>query len=67
MNKLHRIAVLAGVLSWTIGLTAGDNDGEPSWSLKSNLLYDATLTPNIGLEARTSKRTSMQVFYGLHP
>ena len=67
MNKLHRIAVLAGVLSWTIGLTAGDNDGEPSWSLKTNLLYDATLTPNIGLEARTSNRTSMQVFYGLHP
>ena len=39
----------------------------PRWSLKTNLLYDATLTPNIGVEAVTGNRTSMQVFYGLHP
>ncbi len=40
---------------------------QPVWSLKNNLLYDATLTPNIGAEVRTGSRTSLQAFYGLNP
>jgi len=40
---------------------------EPHWSLKNNLLYDATLTPNIGVEVVTDSANSLQLFYGLHP
>ncbi len=36
-------------------------------SLKNNLLYDATLTPNIGVEVMTDSHNSLQLFYGFHP
>ena len=36
-------------------------------SVKNNLLYDATLTPNIGVEAAVGQRSSLQLFYGLNP
>ena len=36
-------------------------------SLKHNLLYDATLTPNLGLEVVVGQRSSLQLFYGLNP
>ena len=36
-------------------------------ALKTNLLYDATATPNLGMEVGIGKKHSMQVFYGLHP
>lgn len=36
-------------------------------ALKTNLLYDATTTPNIGLEIGVGKKTTAQVFYGLNP
>ena len=36
-------------------------------SVKNNLLYDATLTPNLGVEAAVGKRSSVQLFYGLNP
>ena len=39
----------------------------PSWSIKNNLLYDATLTPNIGLELRIAPRSTIQAFYGINP
>lgn len=35
--------------------------------LKTNLLYDATATPNIGMEIGVGQKHSFQVFYGLHP
>lgn len=40
---------------------------QPTWSIKNNLLYDATLTPNIGLEFRIGPRSTLQAFYGLNP
>ena len=36
-------------------------------ALKTNLLYDAAATPNLGLEMGVGKKHSVQVFYGLHP
>ena len=36
-------------------------------ALKTNLLYDATATPNVGMEIGVGKKHSFQVFYGLHP
>lgn len=34
--------------------------------IKTNLLYDATTTPNIGLEISTCKKQTAQIFYGLN-
>lgn len=36
-------------------------------AVKTNLLYDATLTPNIGAEVGLGKRSTAQLFYGLNP
>lgn len=36
-------------------------------AVKTNLLYDATTTPNIGAELQTGRHTSLQVVYGLNP
>lgn len=39
----------------------------PTGSIKNNLLYDATLTPNIGLEVKIGSRSTFQIFYGINP
>ena len=36
-------------------------------ALKTNLLYDAIATPNLGLELGLGKKHSMQLYYGLNP
>lgn len=36
-------------------------------AVKTNLLYDATTTPNIGVEVGLGKRHTAQLFYGLNP
>lgn len=36
-------------------------------AIKTNLLYDATTTPNIGIEVGLGKRHTAQIFYGLNP
>ena len=55
------------MLTWAVSTTAQDQQYEPRWSIKNNLLYDAMLTPNIGVEVVTGSRSSVQLFYGLHP
>lgn len=39
----------------------------PTGSIKNNLLYDVTLTPNIGLEVKIGSRSTFQIFYGINP
>ena len=36
-------------------------------AVKTNLLYDATTTPNIGVEIGVGNKNTLQVFYGLNP
>lgn len=36
-------------------------------ALKTNLLYDATTTPNLGMEFGIGKKHTMQLVYGLNP
>lgn len=36
-------------------------------AIKTNLLYDATTTPNIGLEVGVGRRNTIQLFYGVNP
>lgn len=36
-------------------------------ALKTNLLYDATTTPNLGIEVGVGRRNTIQLFYGVNP
>jgi hypothetical protein len=36
-------------------------------AIKNNVLYDATTTPNIGVEVGVNDKTTAQLFYGLNP
>ncbi len=36
-------------------------------AIKTNTLYWATTTPNVGVEASVSKKSTVQLFYGLNP
>ena len=63
-----RIIMVSGLLAVAIGIRSQEQQQfEPRWSIKNNLLYDATLTPNLGLEVVTGRHSSAQLFYGLHP
>ncbi len=35
-------------------------------AVKNNLVYDALLTPNLGLELQTGERSTLQAFYGIN-
>lgn len=64
--KMALLAVAAaGVLHCpddTVSAVTSDN-----LALKTNLLYDAATTPNIGVEAGIGMKNSIQLFYGLNP
>lgn len=36
-------------------------------AVKTNLLYDAITTPNLGMEVSVGKKNTLQIFYGLNP
>ena len=36
-------------------------------AVKTNLLYDATTTPNLGIEFGVGRKNTFQIFYGLNP
>lgn len=36
-------------------------------AVKTNLLYDATTTPNVGIEMGLGKKSTAQIFYALNP
>ncbi len=62
MKYLHKwLGTLAVMLPLSLSADA------QQIAVKNNLLYDATLTPNLGVEVATGNRTSVQLFYGLHP
>lgn len=47
--------------------TATINKATAQVAVKTNLLYDATTTPNIGAELAVGKKHTIQLFYGLNP
>lgn len=70
-NRLSIAAVTVGILlvlafAWPSFSFAQSQSG-PEIALKSNILYDATTTPNIGIEIETGKKNTLQLFYGLNP
>lgn len=36
-------------------------------AVKSNLIFDAMTTPNLGMEVSVGRKSTLQVFYGLNP
>ena len=56
------MVVLTILLTGNIGIARAQQV-----ALKTNLLYDATTTPNIGAEMGIGKKSSVQLFYGLNP
>ena len=44
-----------------------DNYVSAQVAIKNNLLYDATTTPNLGIEVGVARRSSVQLVYGLNP
>ena len=65
MNKILRKTMMAFV---AILLMADIGSAQAQQiALKTNLLYDATTTPNIGVEMGVGQKHSVQLFYGLNP
>lgn len=59
IRRLLMFTILVGGLSWA---AVAQNV-----SLKTNLLYWSTVTPNLGLEASIARKHTVQLFYGLNP
>ena len=62
-SKLTRMVATAAVLLF-VGIPKVHAQ---QVALKTNLLYDATATPNLGMEIGVGKKHTFQVFYGLNP
>lgn len=62
MSNLRICSVMAVMLALMWTTTA-----QAQVALKTNLLYDASTTPNIGMEVGLGHRWSAQLFYGLNP
>lgn len=54
-------------LLWLFALLSCIGADAQTIGIKTNLLYDATLTPNLGAEVALGQRTTAQVVYGLNP
>lgn len=62
-RKILQRAWLLAVCLWAAGLSASAQNV----ALKTNLLYWATTTPNLGAEVSFARKHSVQLFYGLNP
>ena len=65
MRQIRPIIII--LLALAACFTATPKAQAQSVAVKTNLLYDATLTPNLGVEMGLGKRVTAQLFYGLNP
>lgn len=65
MRQIRPIIIM--ILAVAAYFTATPKAQAQSVAVKTNLLYDATLTPNLGVEMGLGKRTTAQLSYGLNP
>lgn len=62
VTKIHRVgAILCLVLLML------SNAASAQIAIKTNILYDATTTPNLGVEYGWGKRITTQLYYGINP
>ena len=59
MSKKHLLAIMMATLATSVT--------SQTTSLKNNLFYDVTMTPNIGIEQKIDSLSTVQLCYGLHP
>lgn len=59
MSKKHLLAIMMATLATSVT--------SQTTSLKNNLFYDVTMTPNIGIEQKIDSLSTVQLYYGLHP
>lgn len=60
-QRLLGVLTLGMAMAWSTAASAQHA------AFKTNLLYDASTTPNIGLEFVTGKKQTAQLVYGLNP
>ena len=63
-------AITASLLLLCLLLAVPDSHaGQPknNLAIKTNLLYDATTTPNLGFEVGAGRKNTFQAFYGINP
>lgn len=65
LNKQAAKTVLKGMAVMLIASFA--HTAHSQVAIKSNLLYDATTTPNLGIEIGVSKKNTIQLTYSLNP
>ena len=67
MKFRRLLAYMVVVASTATGMRAEDVQQVQQlwqrWSVKNNLIYDATLTPNLGIEYAIGSKTSAQLFF----
>ena len=63
MRKLRTLLIVA----FLVGAASLNPVAAQQVAVKTNLLYDATTTPNIGLEVGTGRKHTLQLYYGLNP
>lgn len=60
-RRIWSLLTLAAAMMWTSASQA------QNLALKTNLLYDASTTPNLGVEVGLGRQLTGQLFYGLNP
>lgn len=60
-RRIWSLLVMAVVMMWA------QQGQAQEVALKTNLLYDASTTPNIGVEVGISRKMTAQLFYGINP
>lgn len=64
MNLRLKALMLVTLCGMTVGIAEASAQ---QVALKTNLLYDATTTPNIGMEMGVGRKHSIQLYYALNP
>lgn len=67
MNRFFVLRLMCLALSALLGGTAMGNHATAQVAVKTNLLYDAATTPNLGIEVGMAHRSTVQLVYGLNP
>lgn len=55
------------VIFWVITAVTFALPSDAQVAVKTNLLYDATTTPNLGVEVGVGRKSTLQLYYGLNP
>jgi hypothetical protein len=70
INQTEKMSFTVKALTLVVLLGMAGGIGKASaqqLAVKTNLLYDATTTPNLGVELCVGQKHSMQLYYGLNP